>query len=473
MQIVVILGFAMTLTVSELESPLGPASLWFVPALAVYLAGVVLLKGYDTSLALRVLGQIDRGRRPSLTRAVVVSAAAQGWLVLGSAAAVLLGLGDWVRLELGLGGVPLLARAAVVTPFLLAIVIYWLLEYPSHRAVRLRAAEMERQMGRAAPPVWSLGQYLAFNLRHQVLFVAVPVALIIFLVDCVALYVQPAVIDHAWGEALVVALTLAAALAVFLIAPLLIVHIWKTRPLPDGPIRRAMEDLCRLMGLRYRRLLVWHSEGVVANAGVMGIIAPVRYVLMSDGLLDSMHPEQIQSIFAHEAGHIVNHHILHALVFAVATVLASQSLATLLDAWLDLPLWASVGASLALLMAFWAGGFGWLSRRFERQCDTLAAWTAGPDPALRDRPDQITPEGAATFASALDEVARLNHVTRTARNWRHGTIAWRVDYILHLGATRGSRRPIDRLVRRIKIGLWLALAASIALSVAVYVAVPG
>ncbi|HAU38600.1 MAG TPA: Zn-dependent protease with chaperone function, partial [Phycisphaerales bacterium] len=69
-------------------------------------------------------------------------------------------------------------------------------------------------------------------------------------------------------------------------------------------------------------------------------------------------------------------------------------------------------------------GFGWVSRRFERQCDVQAAWAmSGAAPG--DRAAVITPEGAATFAWALQQIARLNGIAPEQFNWRHGSIARR------------------------------------------------
>jgi hypothetical protein len=77
-------------------------------------------------------------------------------------------------------------------------------------------------------------------------------------------------------------------------------------------------------------------------------------------------------------------------------------------------------------------------------------------------PGRITPEGAAVFAMALQRVAELNGMSYNRRNWRHGSIAWRVQYILSLGSTAGNRSDIDRTVRRIKAICWLLLAAAVA-----------
>ena len=64
-----------------------------------------------------------------------------------------------------------------------------------------------------------------------------------------------------------------------------------------GVVRDRLESLGERIGLRFRDILLWKSGGVMVNAAVMGIFAPVRYVLLSDALLSGMTPEQVDRIF--------------------------------------------------------------------------------------------------------------------------------------------------------------------------------
>ena len=75
------------------------------------------------------------------------------------------------------------------------------------------------------------------------------------------------------------------AVAVFVLAPAMLRRIWRTRPLGAGPVRERLEAACERVGLRCREILLWHSDGMMINAAVMGVIAPLRFVLLSDALL--------------------------------------------------------------------------------------------------------------------------------------------------------------------------------------------
>ncbi len=461
MQIIVIVGFGLTLSMYQVTAqvPTELAGYWFAPALCVYMLGMLGLKWWETSLVVRAAGSSSAGR-PGLWRMRSLSILCNGWLLLGPPTLILLGMGPWINYRLGLAEVPLAGELVALVPFAAGLLVHWILEYPMHLLMRRRAALMDP--GDAVQSVeWTLGQYVAFQVRTSLLFVAVPVGIILLLVDCIEMYLAPALDGWAHQDATIGALVTISALGVFLVAPPLLSKIWKTSPLEPGPVREELEEMCRRMRLRYRRLLIWHSGGVIVNAAVMGLIGPLRYILLSDGMLRNMHPEQVKAIFAHEAEHIRRHHIFYAILFAVTTILLGQSLQILLETS-GVHLLISVLVVVCLLLVVWGLGFGWLSRRFERQCDVAAAWSCGPPPEARQDPQAITPEGAAVFAGALDQVARLNRMSRNKFNWRHGSISWRVAYVLHLGATRSRRAEIDRLVRRIQNGLWIGFGASVA-----------
>ena len=442
MQIVVLGGFAAVLV--AIQMPLSSAPAWRVALLvAAYLGGVAALGRLNSSVVMRRLGRHAR-----------LGLLANLWLVGGPGAIVLLGYGHWLANDLHLSSVPLAKTLAALAPFVLGLWITWYIEHPLHVALLTRNTPPG-----ARPVVWTRRQYLAYNTRHHLLFIAVPVCLIVLLAEGMALYLAPRLPDNAFRQDVLFGATAVAAAGVFFFAPVLIVRIWRTRRMDDGPLRRRLESMCRRMRLRYRQLLIWDSGGVIANAGVMGLAAPVRYVLLSDGLLESMDPGQIEAVFAHEAGHIASHHIFYSAMFMVSAISLTALVIDRLAVPLGLNYWQvgaiKMSASAALLLA----AFGWLSRRFERQSDVIAAWACSPNGGADD--GAIDPEGAAVFASALQRIAQLNGVEAHKWNWRHGSIADRISYVLCLGSPGGSRKNIDRLVRRIRVGIWaLALLAA-------------
>jgi len=477
MQVVVLIGFvlAMAMGASPMLEALLPARPVTALALAAYLAGAMILGQASAWTGLRQVRAAERAPLRAVRRHGWMAAAERFWLIGGFAGVLIYGYARWVMEDLPLGELPLLGKLMLVAPFLVVLLGSWVLAYPFYRASRSRLAALQAGIGMPPLSVQTLRQYISFNVRTHLLFIAVPVSMIIAVQDVLLLYVAPLLPEAAVDYVIVAAMVTFAGLT-FTLAPVLVVRIWRTKPLADGPLRHELEALCEGLKLRYRQILVWHSHGALANAGVMGLLAPVRYILLTDTLLQRMPPNQIKAVFAHEAGHIVSHHIFYSALFALTVALWVNVLEGVLLAAAPERVIATELVALGLLAVMWVTGFGWLSRRFERQSDVMAAWAAGREDfgpeANKLRPtgqtdgdqDRITPEGAAVYSHALEMVAQLNGASLRQFNWRHGSIADRIRYVLSLAAGGCTRQPIDRFIRRIKLALWAALLAGIALN---------
>ncbi|HAU37035.1 MAG TPA: hypothetical protein DCX07_04890, partial [Phycisphaerales bacterium] len=274
----------------------------FLSAVGGYLLIAAAMAWLNTRLSLRRLSSQEGLPPRALRRHHLLAVATGVWLAAGLAGVLLTGYGRWLVEDLHLSGVPLVPKLLAVAPFLAALEFVWLLDYPYYRAVRRRI-----WAGRDDAPCWSPAEYLDYNTRHHVLFIAVPVSLIVLGVDLLALGAP--VLDRALpapaGQMVQAAGSFAVAGAVFLLSPLLIVRVWRTERLPDGPLRARLQDTCARLGLHVRDLRVWRSGGQIVNAAVMGLAAPVRYVLLTDALLEYLDERGVEAVFAHEAGHIV------------------------------------------------------------------------------------------------------------------------------------------------------------------------
>lgn len=356
-----------------------------------------------------------------------------------------------------------------LSPFLLGVIALFTAAFPLERALR-QLASGENHADTNDGVNANLRHYLDFHIRHQLLVTMVPMLLILFAANMIDAY---EVSLTRWGRsawAPDVALTLVAA-GVFFLSPLLLIRIWKTRPLPDGPVRLLLEDTCRRIHLRCRDILVWPSDGMMVNAAVMGLLAPVRYVLLSDGLLATMTPRQIEAVFGHEAGHVRHHHIPHFLIFATAAWVVVTGLMEVLArlsasggaAWLSPDLIRVTGIMLTILV--WGVGFGSLSRRFERQADLFGARCVAPPepqgcftpcsvhggaPGVANMHDRVCATGAAVFASALDTVALLNGIPHEERSWRHSSIGSRIRFLASLAGDPARAVRFEQHLARIK-----------------------
>lgn len=394
------------------------------------------------------------------------------------------GLANWaalVRSVAPLAAVPGAADLVILSPFLAACTAIFVGLYPIDRAIHQVIVDARAADGQTATAkVWNRRQYLNFNLRHHLLVVAVPMTLILIAFDLARDHEELLVrlLHVPWAVEAVPGL---AAGLVFVVAPTILRRIWTTTPLPDGPLRRELERICERIGLRYRNILVWHSGGMMVNAAVMGLFRQVRYVMLSDGLLEAMTPGQIQAVFGHEAGHVRHRHIQFFLLFAVCSMLLLSGLVEALRLGVERQFFSlspmgmqALGLVAAVL--FWVLGFGWLSRRFERQADvfgtycvtepgsrrcTLPCSIHGHEPGYTAAESAVCATAAEVFVSALRRVAMLNGIPQEERSWRHSSIASRIRFLVSLAGDPRRARRFDHLIRSMKRAIWVVAAAGL------------
>ena len=113
-----------------------------------------------------------------------------------------------------------------------------------------------------------------------------------------------------------------------------------------------------------------------------------------------------------------------------------------------------------LLGAVWLAGFGWLSRRFERQADLYGAQVTTVDPRACTIPCSVHPASpvdrpprhavcttaAKNFCDALSQIAVLNGIPTHARSWRHSSIASRMRHLRKLAADPAAAARFHRLI---------------------------
>ena len=487
MQITIILGIFLALLVGEILSGTGeegPAK-WLSnftgPQSAVLITGLTLL----TWSLMRVVSRqvVAKLKRTEWPQPAVLRLPGRVDLLLRAtvlgAFAVQLTVGGWAHLICGrwrLQRFILLDEILLILPFLVLILLQWNCFYPVNRFVREYVMTGQLAEGLAARPVWRRSQYMSFNIRGGLLIILVPLLLILAWKDIVDEVVNRWFFETAASSWWPGAITFAGAVMIFMLAPLLLRFIWKTRTLPSGPLRERLEAFCGRLNLKYRDILLWDTYSAVANAAVMGLLKPVRYVLLSDALIENMSDEQIEAVFGHEAGHVRHHHIIFlvlymfggiSIVFLLLDLMALALSAVFKENELQWPVgeWLLYGWFLALLVG-WMIMFGWVSRRFERQADVHAAGVIdSADDIDQDDSDKLSSRGAMVMGKALMRIAILNGMSMDARSWRHSSIASRAEFLRQLAEQEGALARFMRLVLVTKImilaavvvggGLWL------------------
>jgi STE24 endopeptidase len=389
-----------------------------------------------------------------------------------------------------------------IPPFAAWMGLWWA-QYPADRALREQSilTLIDADLPLHAPPTFR--SYFLSNLRLQILFLGVPLLLIVAGHDIGMLLGSVLHLQERAMDIVEIISWLVSAGGVFLFAPEILRRVLHTEPLGDSPLRRRLHALCQRTGIRYRDVLLWKTDHNMGNAAVMGFFPRLRYILLSDLLLERMPDDEIEAVFAHEVGHIVHRHMNWYVVFVVALAMINAGPGTRLGDALALRLG---GAAQDLVPAIVTMGtflllFGYISRKFERQADVYAARTMqmcqfpeSPTPAATDLPagahmlaaattaaspvsysappsvhsstSFVGPYGATLFASALRRVAIVNNIPIASRSWCHGSIATRMQYLQALSHDPGLTAGFDRYMRWIYaalIGALIAAAATLAL----------
>lgn len=368
----------------------------------------------------------------------------------------------------------------------------WWAQFPADRALREQNLlnQLEADLPLIAPPrFWD---YFQSNFRMQVLFICLPLLLIVAMRDLVS---------RAWmlsgfpttetSEAII---SVSASAIVFVLAPSILRRVLNTIPLPDSPLRRRLVSMARRSGMKYREILLWQTNNNVCNAAVMGLFAPVRYVLLTDALLETMTDEQIEAVFAHEMGHVVHRHMVWYVIFFILCMCGLGCLEKSLA--LNFRYGQELFALIGVGGLFWA--FGFVSRQCERQADVYAArlmelnhrrsagnmddlifnasdLVAPLQPAIAGAPVsmmlQYEPQafpnpsvgryGAATFSSALHRVAVVNNIPLARHEWLHGSIQKRMNFLRDLAAHPARSNAFDKQMQRMYALLLLGLVVSL------------
>ena len=307
-------------------------------------------------------------------------------------------LGQWVAMAQSLWNVqawPLgreLAAIAPVVGSLLAIwgAFYWLEE----RLVETFRGELGRDTS------GTLLRFLWLQTRQQLGLLVVPPLALAGLIELASrvgmsgpspLGGSSNAADSWWMIALPLGLVLG--------MPLVLRRLWKTTPLPEGPLRKELLAHCQARRCPVRQVLLWHTGMRQANAAVVGLLPRLRYILISDRLLAVLTRGELLAVLRHELSHLKRGHLqlrLAALALPAAgwlafapaggsdvairpggEVVTTVSLAQgAKDAWghppsLAAPRWASLAFPAAML-GYFVLVVGSYSRWLEHEADLEA-----------------------------------------------------------------------------------------------------
>ena len=240
--------------------------------------------------------------------------------------------------------------------------------------------------------------------------------------------------------------------AVAFTGPAMIQKFWRCQPLEPGPVRMRIENLCRRAGFSFANIVYWPVlGGRMITAGVMGLIRPFRYLLITEALLAYLSPDEVDAVVAHEIGHVRNKHLQFYLVFFTGYMILSYTLFDLiLIAILYIPpLYPLMepfhGRQSTVMSAIFSGGtilsfliyfryiFGYFMRNFERQADAFVFTLFNSSWPL---------------ITTMEKIALTSGQPPNKPNWHHFSIAERVDFLRKCEADRSWISRHDRKIKK-------------------------
>lgn len=460
LQVLLIVMFVSVYLRDELAAPvfgrfvrgLGP---WQI---ATWSVGSMLLIGLATQVFIWFQGRrLDRTGRFAYVRrsedAMIVARIAAtvlhvfNILVLGWLDTIRKAIGDLVAVD----------EIAACLPALVVFVMSWWSFYPIDRRMRESVIVHELDNGRAMPPMPGRWMFVLGAVRHQMSIILAPIICILawgeLLQRAADWHILPRWVESPPARFL-------GTILILILMPAVLRRVWDTVALGPGPLRDRLVNMCRFQRVRVRELLIWRTHGTMMNGAVMGLIPSLRYILLTDALIENLSPEQVEAVTAHELGHVRRRHILLLAAAAIGSivtlsVVAETALDLLGDGLADTVM--AQGCISVLSLAAGVSIFGFVSRRFEWQADAFAVQhLSGYRPG--ETGIALTPEAVEAMSGALNAVAILNHIPKHRFTWRHGSIATRQKRLAALVGQPADRLSIDRQARLLA---WMSALAGI------------
>ncbi|MCH2161975.1 MAG: hypothetical protein MK085_08900, partial [Phycisphaerales bacterium] len=257
---------------------------WWVAG-ATWLAALVLVVVNAVCARLLLKRMEAVGSPASITTADRLLRMTQ-WLGVALVVVAVLGFGLVEVIRSGIGDLLVLDELLAVLPAFAVFIAAWWMFYPFE--ARVREARIIRELDEGLPisPPPRRGAWVRLQVRTHLLLLLIPIFLVATAADIGGRLAILAVPDSPpWVERIA---AVAMALPVIWLAPSLVVRLLDTVPLPPGEVRVALEGACRKAGVRIRDLLLWRTGGALYNGAVTGFLPGMRWVLLTDGLLQRL-----------------------------------------------------------------------------------------------------------------------------------------------------------------------------------------
>ena len=248
--------------------------------------------------------------------------------------AIVLFVGQWpriVRANWQLADWPLIDELAILLPVIAPLFLIWAALYRFERLAQLADCAAQNIL----PPRSRLLEYVGLQARHHLALVLLPPLAVVGLIEVVSKFHIASQVGLMWW------FVVPQLAIVLVLMPLAVRRLWRTMPLVGQPLRQQLDDACLSRRCSVREILVWQTNGTMANAAVVGFSRWLCYILLTDVLVGYLTDKQIIAVVRHELAHLRRYHLplrLAALLLPVAWWLALKQAFPELEANLNMRL---------------------------------------------------------------------------------------------------------------------------------------
>lgn len=209
-------------------------------------------------------------------------------------------------------------------------------------------------------------------------------------------------------------------IGLYLLSPKLFNWAWRAEDNQDAALEETIRKLSERAAAPVSGVKIWDTfNEPVPNAAVAGLSRRFRFVYLTRYLLSIFTPQQVESVVAHELGHLRLGHVATYMIYSINLILLSVMLKLGVIAYFPEYYTTSTIASLAemlFFLVFFAVTFTALARFSEHQADAFAA--AATDPQVFASgletlnsmilpPPSIIPPWLLTHPQIQDRISRV------------------------------------------------------------------
>lgn len=278
---------------------------------------------------------------------------------------------------------------------------------------------------RAMGDILFIGKSAAHHVKANIKFnlvIVIPWLTLSLLMDVILIFSTPSLI--LWINSPLVQVVVFGLFLVVLaiVAPAFIVWIWDCKPLEDPELKGMIDTFSRSRGVKFKDILSWNAlNGGLVTAGVLGLVARFRYLLITPELIKLLDKEEILGVVSHEIGHVKKNHLRYYLIFFLSFMLISVSVLQLVTLQSGGFVFTTPSMDyitffilLFLFILYFRFIFGYFMRNFEREAD-IFCFHAGVNPDF--------------LVSSFHKLEGQTGGEEKKSNWHHFTISQRVGFL--------------------------------------------